>query len=415
MDTYVTSEYETLKITDYKLTEKDRQYLTKIILSSQIPPFQWYELRQGFQIVCTSFVGVIELEGIRIVIKPKFNNGFHGLIEMLLFSEGLPLALEHEASGHYDTNSIMEMLVQIFVKEVDLLLQKGIHREYVTEQENLSLLRGRIDFPNHLKANFFTPTKIYCQYDELNTNVIENQVLYSALQIANLYPLSKETKKNVERLVNEFQEICEWYRSEEWPKFSYNRLTQHYETVHKLAYYLWKQIYVNDIYQFQNRSHYSFFVDMNELFESFVGKLLTTYMRKPIKVWSQRKYRKAIMKNGSSYQNIIPDFIIEKSKEGVIVLDTKYKPYGKRKVSSADLYQLTFYSLYVNEKQPFQAAIIYPNFADESNEEVVIDLLPGTIHAGQLLLKPISIEKILSAVKRKDSNYLQTIAESLCQ
>ncbi|MFC3885523.1 McrC family protein [Bacillus songklensis] len=414
METYVVTEYSSLVIQEYSLTERDRDYLSRLSLSSKTPPFSWYELKNGLRFEFSSFIGVLELEAARIVIKPKFNNGFHDVVDMLLFSEDLPVALEHSTKAAYDENSLMETLVRLFVKEVEALLQKGVMKEYMMEEENLSVLRGRVDIRRHLKTNLFTPARIYCRYDELTTNIAENQVIRTALEMTRNFSLTKQTMRQVNRLLNEFTVLTDIYQGEDWPSFTYNRLNQHYLAAHKLAYYLWRQIYVHNLYEFRQESHFSFLIDMNDLFEKFIAKMLVRYLPDPIKVTEQRVFKKAIMKNGGSYHNIKPDIVIESPDADPIVLDTKYKPYGKYKVSNSDIYQLAFYAQFLTKSEKgFKAFIIYPKYSGEESSEEIIDLLPGTPHGGCLCVKPVSIERVLEAIKKKDFDYVRSQTLSL--
>ncbi|WP_169712518.1 McrC family protein [Parageobacillus galactosidasius] len=268
------AEYGSLNIKDYVLTEKEKEYLNNMMRLSATPPFKWYEMKNGLYFEFSSWIGVLELERVRIVIKPKFNRGFHDVVDMLLFCEDLPLSYEHATMAAYDSHSLMEMIARLFVKEVEMILNKGIVKEYIVEEDNLTCLRGRVDIRQHLRTNFMTPTKVYCRYDELDTNILENQVIRMALEVVKHFSLTKQTMRQINRLADEFMMIADPYFSYEWPNFSYHRLNQHYEKAHKLAYYIWKQIYVNQLYQFQYRSHYSYLIDMNELFEKFVAKLL---------------------------------------------------------------------------------------------------------------------------------------------
>jgi 5-methylcytosine-specific restriction enzyme subunit McrC len=414
METYVVAEYGSLNIKDYVLTEKEREYLNNMMRLSTAPPFKWYEMRNGLHFEFSSWIGVLELERVRIVIKPKFNRGFHDVVDMLLFCEDLPLSYEHTTVAAYDSHSLIEMIARLFAKEVEIILNKGIVKEYIVEEDNLTCLRGRVDIRQHLRTNFMTPAKVYCRYDELDTNVLENQVIRTALEIAKHFSLTKQTMRQINRLADEFMSMTDLYFGYEWPDFSYHRLNRHYENAHKLAYYIWRQIYVNQLYQFQHQSHYSYLIDMNELFEKFVAKLLKKYLPGAAKVQTQRRFKKAITRNGEGYHDIILDLLVEFPGKDPIVLDTKYKQYGKYKVANADIYQLAFYAQFVTKSNyHYKAIIVYPEYAGEDACEEVIDLLPGTCHQGKLFVKPVSIEKVLAAVKRKDMEFLQKQAEKL--
>ncbi|OXB94325.1 5-methylcytosine restriction system specificity protein McrC [Parageobacillus galactosidasius] len=144
------------------------------------------------------------------------------------------------------------------------------------------------------------------------------------------------------------------------------------------------------------------------------SKLLKKYLPGAAKVHAQRRFKKAITKNGDGYHDIILDLLVEFPDKDPIVLDTKYKQYSKYKVENADIYQLAFYAQFVTKSSNhYKAIIVHPEYAGEDACEEVIDLLPGTFHQGKLFVKPVSIEKVLAAVKRKDIEFLQKQAEKL--
>ena len=404
-------EYEHKEI-PYELTAKDKDYLFEL-QKRYVQPFTFHSLSKGTYFKFYSFVGVLELEHARIVIVPKFNRTFLDVVEMMLFAEEMPIPIEHDTKTELAQHSLVELLVKIFVKEVENILRIGVFKEYVTESDNLNLLRGSIEVREHIKVNMFQQGKIYCVYDELETNVIENQVIRTALEIARRFNVSKELMKDVHRLLDEFTMIADVFPYEEWPNFQYTRLNQHYERGHKLAYYIWKQMYMNHMYEFHQRTHFSFLLDMNELFEKFVGQLFVKFLPRAYKVKEQAMFKKAIIRDGESYRVMKPDILIESSEQQTIVIDTKYKPYGKHRVSNADIYQLSFYGHFVADDVPFTAMIIYPRYAKEAASSEVIQLLPGTVHEGRLLVKPISIEQILRAYQQKDIGFLKEMAKDL--
>ncbi|MDM5188881.1 hypothetical protein QUF99_16620 [Bacillus sp. DX4.1] len=358
-----------------------------------------------------SSVGVLELDSCRIVVKPKFHNGFHDVIQMVLFTEDIPLSIEHDTKGGHDAESLYELLVRLYIKQVEMILERGVTKEYINEENNLNVLRGRLNMRKQLQLNYSRPTKIYCHYDELETNILDNQVLRSVLEVARRLPLTKSTARRVQQLLHEFTNLTDLFHHTEWPRFTYNRLNQHYEYAHKLGYYIWQQQYTNQMYQFSSDSHFSFFIDMNELFEAFVGKWLEQYTPPTTKVHLQKFFKKAMISNETSYHNIKPDIIIETPNEPALVIDTKYKNYGNKKVSNSDIYQLAFYGQFLQkENKPYRAMILYPRYTGEDAKEEVIELLPGTDYAGRLFVRAVPVEKLIEEIKHKNNDYLFDVA-----
>ena len=82
-------------------------------------------------------------------------------------------------------DDILELIAKLFADEAEQLIAGGLHRAYQEKQENLSTVRGRIDFSEELRLNSFMRHKTYCRYDELTLDIPENQVIFQTSQILN--------------------------------------------------------------------------------------------------------------------------------------------------------------------------------------------------------------------------------------
>jgi 5-methylcytosine-specific restriction enzyme subunit McrC len=183
---FVVSEYsDDIFIPNYELTQEERLYLAKSSIIYEKRPwekrFYFDELKNGLRLQTQSWVGVIELEKARIVIQPKFNKGFTALLEMISFIEELPFYQWQDTDGAIGKTDLLEILVRVFLKEAEHVLKIGLVKEYITEAVNLVNLRGRVEFRQNLKQNYNLPNKVYCEYDELVTNIVDNQILLSVL------------------------------------------------------------------------------------------------------------------------------------------------------------------------------------------------------------------------------------------
>lgn len=408
------SEYSECFISDFHLTEDERAYLTMLTEGKNKEAskvrFAFDELRTGVRFRSYSWVGVIELENLRLVITPKFHRAFQGLIDMICFVEQLPFYDWRDAEAAFGTKDFMELFVRLYLIEVEKLLDIGLIKEYVTEEENLYQMRGRPDFIKNLKHNYTFSHKLYCHYDELVTNVPENQVIRKGLELAHQFPLLKDTKKRLNRLRSEIEQWCESYSGNEFPEFSYHRLNAHYERTHQLTAYLFQNLSVKNIYRFYNKSFFHLLIDMNVLFERFVITLLKRYLPERYHVKSSPRVKKAITLNGKSYRDVEPDVVITDCHLGrKLVLDMKYKNYAERDVATSDIFQLAFYAQYYHENIdiPHRSVIVYPRFKDTTPEQITINLLPQSTYQGILKVHPLSIEESLAMIKTSDHKRLE--------
>ncbi|MBW9158724.1 McrC family protein [Clostridium tagluense] len=60
-------------------------------------------------------------------------------------------------------NDLYEIIISLLIEEVLNILKNNLLREYIDFNENLKVVRGRIDFNNHLNKNFLMGDSIYCK------------------------------------------------------------------------------------------------------------------------------------------------------------------------------------------------------------------------------------------------------------
>lgn len=415
------TEYQQKLLEGYQLTAEERDYLTALSVidrgSGLERRFSFQEWRAGLHIETYSWVGVIDMEHVRIIIWPKFNRGFEALVDMICFVQRIPFYQPRKTSSDIGTSDLMELIINLFLIELEQLFHRGIVKEYVNEEDNLRQLRGRPDFLANLRENYNLPDSIYCRYDELVTDVAENQVILAALDIAHLFKLLPVTAKKLHRFRTEFSLLCQPFRGDVWPDFQYHRLNAHYRTAHKLAHYIISRVSVRNVYQFSHEAFCSLLVDMNKLFEDFIRELLMVYLPSNYKVRGQSPIMESITLNGASYRYIIPDLLVsDEESNKTTVIDTKYKNYEGKKLDTSDIFQLSYYAQYFHNTAdaPHLSTIIYPRYSgEESKADFSLQLLPGTAHEGRLQVRSVSIEEILEAVKQGKNEELQQIAKDV--
>ena len=55
--------------------------------------------------------------------------------------------------------------------------KKGMNREYIATNENLSTVRGKISISESIKPNLFLNHKVNCTFDDFNENNKLNQII----------------------------------------------------------------------------------------------------------------------------------------------------------------------------------------------------------------------------------------------
>jgi 5-methylcytosine-specific restriction enzyme subunit McrC len=367
--------------------EEDRVFLSKLQyedITRGVCRFYIREEANGIYIRPQNYVGTIQLSKKRINILPRFDHDFKKLISMILFTKDIKYKpFKQNLQTEKANNDLYEIIISFLLEEVLNILKNNLFREYIDFNENLKVVRGRIDFNNHLNKNFLMGDSIYCKYEDLNSNIVENQIVLRALNIAAHITVDPNKKKTIKRYVSIFSELCQEFKSKKVPRINYNRLNSHYIEAHYYSKLLIECIGSENLHQTgEHKSRYSLLVDMNDLFDKFVTKLFQKCLSSIYEISPQYVVSDAILNDkNKTYRRIKPDIILrnkDKPNEYVII-DTKNKSYGNKNVYNEDIYQLSFYGMYFYNmfKAKPNIVIIYPKYENEieKSESIFINTL----------------------------------------
>ncbi len=84
----------------------------------------------------------------------------------------------------YDTDSFLfEPLVRLFNDLVAARTRRGLVQDYVRHEENLSLIRGKLLFREHIQRNVGYPNRAYCRFFENTVDIPDNQIIRRTLKL----------------------------------------------------------------------------------------------------------------------------------------------------------------------------------------------------------------------------------------
>ena len=76
-----------------------------------------------------------------------------------------------------DFDNVQDLFAAILAKGVSQQIKQGLYREYITKNEDLSILRGKLGIYGTIKNQIQRKMLLSCEYDELSVNNIFNQIL----------------------------------------------------------------------------------------------------------------------------------------------------------------------------------------------------------------------------------------------
>lgn len=336
-----------------EITEEDYKELKKHIIDN-------FSLHKYFKLDwktlnARQYCGILNFDNQDFYILPKIANhndeqNLNIFIYMLMYAYDVKLFNEDTSlSENLKSNNILEVFVQMFASNLLAELKKGIYKEYITQQDNLPVLKGKYLINENLKYNF-TKNKIYCEYDEFSPNSSLNQFFLYAIKYLQKFIKNKKLLKQCELIFDEVE-----YKSVDINKLdriNFSRLNQRFKTSFEIAILLLKQ----SIPLFsQDKKSFAFLFDMNALFEKFIAKIVKE-LDDNAKIQNQDNFNDLILK---------PDIILKNQ-----IIDTKYKKIKSiEDIKQSDKLQAFAYG--VNYRVD-NVMLLYPRHLDDIKYDLVL-------------------------------------------
>ena len=290
--------------------------------------------------------------------------------------------------GSEKFDNIYNLLARVMISGLNNLLKRGFHREYVECNEELSLVRGKIDVGNSIKRQLFRQRKLICDYDEFIYNVQFNQILKTTISTLVKCPLIDGLlKKELINMRNHFSNIDEIRLTKNvFSNLKYNRNNIHYKILVNICELIYSGLITNES---DNTVRFSDFIK-NEQMANLYEKFVLNFYKKHLPLRDFKVYSSKVRWDiDQDYNNIGMEYLPEMRTDIVIVniqnntqliIDTKFysSAFGKRnhsetkKLISNNLYQIYTYVNNSDFKGAISGMLLYPTTDEELNFEYLI-------------------------------------------
>lgn len=391
------SEWRQGELSGVTLSENDRRL--SAALSAGDPRLTIDELRTGVRVTARSWIGVVRFDTFEIRVVPKVVGGNLGVLRMIDYASRLD-ALERLESQRSlkvaQDGRLVDLLALLLAEASHKLVRDGLLSDYVTREETLTTMRGRLRVTDQLRRRYGQVDRLECRFDELETDIVENQLLAAGLGIARRVATDGVVRRQVSRFHTVLSEVCDESAFQPDPAAAalthYSRRNERYRAAHELAWLFVRTLAVSDLYAPGSSGSFAFLLDMNLLFERFVTRLLEdAFAGTVVRVRAQFRDRSLIVEEpfGRRYAAVIPDIVLEWHDEHGrrrLPIDAKYKLYDERKVDAADVYQTFFYAYAYarsrdHERDDVRAFILYPATASGTGIRLRIQSEAGVTSA----------------------------------
>ncbi|WP_243348435.1 McrC family protein [Parabacteroides sp. FAFU027] len=330
------------------------------------------------QIRVKNYVGVIETkEGLHLEILPKIHLNKSKneeadtkkiFLRMLRHLKNSPFV--NISKAHLETSKdfpILEVFINSYIEEVENKMQHGIKHDYILQEDNISVLKGKLKITENIKRNHSNITHFYCEFSEYSPNISLNRIIKSTL--LKLLRLSNNYRNiySINKILSHLEDVD----SSTDIKYDFSkinlssRLLMNYKTIVE-----WSEIFLT------NKSFTNFKGDnlnmailfpMEKIFEDYLAYLFKKYSE-GYKIKTQDKSYFLVEEHRRDKRfGLRPDIVVDSGVYQKKIIDTKWKlldEFAERKnynISQADMYQLYAYGKkYTTESQEPRLVLLYP-------------------------------------------------------
>ena len=353
------------------------------------------------------FVGVIQVGETVVEVLPKADKNSISnevetkwrevLIQMLQFVHGFEIHAPSSSSLKIKQNSILDLYFELFIKEVEYLLHKGLVKKYRKKIGNQKALKGSLQFSQHINHNLIHKERFYVQHTTYDTRHVINIILHQTLLVLQTLNTSPRLSSRINKLLLNFPEMpIKRITESTFNKIVLNRKTSDYKRAIDIARLILLRYHPNLSNGRANVLALMF--DMNSLWEQFVLKCLKEQQDFCVKGQQSKNLWKPEYGNKRTLR---PDILIL-TKGKNYILDTKWKLVDN-KPSIEDIRQMYSYLHYFKAEK---TALLYPgsqSYFSGNFMDVEKNYLPSKLECG-LLFTEVTQEGSLNQWKNKIIN-----------
>ena len=252
-----------------------------------------------------------------------------------------------------DSKDFSLLIAVAYLRELKALCSRHLRRHFLRERQNFAgKVKGKILAGENLRCNVLRcrPDRVYCEYQSVSDDILENRILRAALERAARYVARNKIKTVQKELprVQEWIRLCRSHlcgvsiariRPRDFAAARKRGVFAHYARPLQLAKAVLRQLGFNPQTEINEESTKTppYAINSEKLFESFAElKLRKRYQHLQVQGATNDD-------KGDFSVKVIPDFYVPLQDGVVHILDAKYKGFDDKPLEG-DMYQVVAYS-----------------------------------------------------------------------
>lgn len=327
--------------------------------------------KTDIEFLTSHYIGYYSNEKVKIVINPHLGEKAINYLLSYAYSVYLPSSYSNYINEKSNSYFLIALLWKALLEKAVSTSQ--IPKEYITESKNLKHFRGKLHINKHIHYNLVDQSNFYCTYRKFTFDNTINRTIRHTYEIL-------KGKVDILKNVNEYDDklaMCGVRNTEtslsEIDKIKYTKLNLVYKSIMSLSKVIIANKSSSSTLNSNNKAPLSYFIDIAELWETYLLKLLQRHLDEKYNIYSpNNRGGEYLLEN--SQREIRPDIIIEEGDKVIMIIDAKFKGYSrfgriaKGGISREDLYQMNTYLYHYGvENEIITGIFVSHPFEDHEN------------------------------------------------
>ncbi len=258
----------------------------------------------------------------------------------------------YESVAKENFDNIHDLLAAILAKGIGQQLKQGLYREYISQKEDLALVRGKIDMPGTIRNKMARKQRLSCEYDELSENNLLNQILKTTVFILiRQNEVSAERKSDLKKEMLFFANVDTLEpKTIKWSTIRFQRNSQTYQMLIALCQFILDGMLLTTEHGEYKLASFMDEQKMYRLYERFVLEYYRKeYKHTRLKVDApQIEWVLAVDDDDAQLPKMQSDIVLSYG-DKTLIIDAKYYSratqvqFGKHSIWSHNLYQIFTY------------------------------------------------------------------------
>lgn len=313
-------------------------------------------------------VGVLAAKGCSLEILPKLDPDALDeeaatvrarLIHMLDVALGLNLSVGQTATLARQGEALLDILIRLFIDDLLAEVRRGLPRQYRSREDDLPVLRGRLDVMRQFTMHAVRPDRLACRYDTLDADTPLIRIMKTCVVVLSRHARRLDTQRKlaeVRHMLTEIPDVA--VRALPWSQVRIDRTNRRWQRLFDLAALFIRRHWQATHHDKMEGEGITLLFPMNDLFEAYIAaQLRRAVLGLGLKVVVQGGLRYCLGEwrheedcRAHLFQTK-PDIIL-RDQNGLIrfIIDTKWKKLSndlldpRHGVGQSDVYQMMAYA-----------------------------------------------------------------------